>query len=398
MNGNGNNGEQFNPPPAGGGRGGQSDAGEDAGEDAVDQFAAPVEAGDAPETAALTEVQDVFGGISMELLEMKRGIEEGMRQAIARPAAARAVDAFGGAGNIQGVSIGLGLGELASGAPGMPALTLYLAEPSSQDSVRAALVDTMGISAAASDSVPINLIVTGVIDAQPHRFRLRPSPAGVSVGHFRITAGSIACLAVGRNAPRNARLLILSNNHVLANSNSGAFGDCITQPGPYDGGRCPADQIATLERYVPINFSGGVNYVDCATGWTWPERVRRELVYLRDGVPTFFRIASAPLAPALGMIVGKSGRTTQLRQGMVVGIGATINVNYGGGRVAQFQDQFAVMGIGGAFSAGGDSGSSIWTWNPQRNPVGLLFAGGNNITFANRMTRVVAALDIALFT
>ncbi len=134
MNGNGNNGEQFNAPPAGGGRGGQPDAGEDA----ADQFTAPAEACDAPETAALSEVQDVFGGISMELLEMKRGIEEGMRQAIASSAAARAVDAFAGAGNIQGVSIGLRQGDVASGAPGMPALTLYLAEPSSPCSSPAA--------------------------------------------------------------------------------------------------------------------------------------------------------------------------------------------------------------------------------------------------------------------
>jgi hypothetical protein len=192
--------------------------------------------------------------------------------------------------------------------------------------------------------------------------------------------------------------MILSNNHVLANSNGGVFGDCITQPGPYDGGRCPADQIAILERFVPINFAGGVNFVDCATGWAWPDRVRRELVYVSGGSLNFFRISNAPVGPVLGMLVGKTGRTTQLTQGRVTGIGATIRVNYGGGRVALFQDQIAIRGTSGLFSAGGDSGSSIWTWNPQRNPVGLLFAGGGDLTFANRMTRVLPALDIALVT
>jgi hypothetical protein len=82
----------------------------------------------------------------------------------------------------------------------------------------------------------------------------------------------------------------------------------------------------------------------------------------------------------------------------VTAIGATIQVNYGGGRVGLFQDQIEVRGTAGLFSQGGDSGSSIWTWNPQRNPVGLLFAGGGQSTFANRMTRVLAALDIALVT
>jgi hypothetical protein len=227
---------------------------------------------------------------------------------------------------------------------------------------------------------------------------MRPAPGGASVGHFRITAGTIGCLATGRVAPRNARLLVLSNNHVLANSNSAAYGDCVAQPGPADGGRCPQDQIAILERFAPINFAGGANFVDCATAWAWPERVRRELVYLSGGAPAFFRISSAPVAPVLGMPVGKSGRTTQLTQGRVTAIGATIQVNYGGGRVGLFQDQIEVRGTAGLFSQGGDSGSSIWTWNPQRNPVGLLFAGGGQSTFANRMTRVLAALDIALVT
>ena len=50
------------------------------------------------------------------------------------------------------------------------------------------------------------------------------------------------------------------------------------------------------------------------------------------------------------------------------------------------------------FSLGGDSGSSIWTWDAARRPVGLLFAGGGGVTFANRMDRVMTALDIWLYT
>ncbi|MBB5369800.1 MULTISPECIES: hypothetical protein [unclassified Janthinobacterium] len=390
------NEQGFSTPPGGGT--GKAQSADD--EEAVGQFSLPGESEFGVESASVTEVQDALAGVGMELLEMKRSIEDGMRAAIVQAAGVRAADAFNDAGNIQGVSIGLGEGasHSSSGEPGLPALTLYVAEPTSVDRAKAAIVSAMGIRAIASDNVPINIVVTGVIDAQPHRFRLRPAPGGVSVGHFRITAGSIACLAVGRSAPRNSRLMILSNNHVLANSNGGAFGDCIVQPGSIDGGKCPQDQIATLERFVPINFSGGVNFVDCATGWAWPDRVRPELVFLSGGVPAYFRISSALVAPALGMLVGKSGRTTQLTQGRITGLGATINVNYGSGRIALFQDQIAIQGLNGAFSAGGDSGSSIWTWNQQRNPVGLLFAGGGNITFANQMRRVVLALDINLYT
>ena len=256
----------------------------------------------------------------------------------------------------------------------------------------------MGIAAASSSDVRMNVIVTGIIDAQPHRWKVRPAPGGVSVSHVRVTAGTIGCLAVGRSAPRNARRLVLSNNHVLANSNNAAYGDCICQPGTADGGACPRDQIAILERFVPINFAGGVNYVDCATGWCWHERVRPELVYVSGGALQYFRINSVPGNAAINMIVGKSGRTTQLTTGRVIGISESVNVNYNG-RVALFRDQISIRSVNAnPFSAGGDSGSSIWTWDAARRPVGLLFAGGGGVTFANKMTRVVAALDIRLFT
>jgi hypothetical protein len=215
------------------------------------------------------------------------------------------------------------------------------------------------------------------------------------VAHHRVTAGTFGCLALGRSAPRNARRLILSNNHVLANSNNARYGDAIVQPGPMDGGVSPRDQVAILERFVPIGF-GTTNYVDCATGWAYPDRVRRELMYLASGRPAYFRINATPREPQVGLVVGKTGRTTQLRRGSITAVRAAINVNYGG-RVAHFADQFAVRAPSGSFSEGGDSGSVIWTWNTARQPVGLLFAGGGGVTFANRITRVLGALDIAIY-
>lgn len=361
------------------------------------------------EEAAAPEAQATSFGIDENLLQIKREIEEQLLQTVSQQkVGARAEDTFRGAGNIVGVGVGMSLppttglgGEILSSGlePGRQALNLYVVERTSAEEVRSVVAEAMGVSAAADEDVPVNVIVTGLIDAQPHRFRIRPAPGGVSVAHFRVTAGTIGCLSIGRSAPRNSRLMILSNNHVLANSNNAAFGDCICQPGPLDGGRCPADQIAILERFVPINFSGGVNFVDCATGWCWPDRVRKELIYLSGGQPQFFRIGNAPVAPQLNMAVGKSGRTTQLTRGTIIDISATISVNYGGGRVALFRDQISIRGAGGTlFSAGGDSGSSIWTWDNSRRPVGLLFAGGGGITFANKMSRVVAALDINLVT
>ena len=103
------------------------------------------------------------------------------------------------------------------------------------------------------------------------------------------------------------------------------------------------------------------------------------------------------MAPVLGMQVGKTGRTTQLTSGRITAVGVTINVNYGGGRVGHFVDQVAVRAASGDFSQGGDSGSLIWTWDARRAPVALLFAGGGGTTFANRITSVLAALDVNVF-
>jgi len=68
--------------------------------------------------------------------------------------------------------------------------------------------------------------------------------------------------------PGEGDYLILSNNHLLANTNAGKPGDLILQPGRFDGGLFPSDSVATLERFEPIvltQFAGpGYNLLDAA--------------------------------------------------------------------------------------------------------------------------------------
>jgi hypothetical protein len=54
--------------------------------------------------------------------------------------------------------------------------------------------------------------------------------------------------------------LMLSNNHVLADSNEGKPGDLILQPGSFDGGILSADGVATLERFEPITLDQLQNF------------------------------------------------------------------------------------------------------------------------------------------
>src|SRR2546428_7451149 len=78
----------------------------------------------------------------------------------------------------------------------------------------------------------------------------RPAPGGVSVGHVRITAGTLG--GVVRVGGRRG---VLSNNHVLANFGAARIGGPILQPRPAGSG-ARAHSIATLERVVGIRVGG----------------------------------------------------------------------------------------------------------------------------------------------
>ncbi|MBZ4322609.1 hypothetical protein [Streptomyces huiliensis] len=162
------------------------------------------------EQADFTVPQENLSGIPARMLDAKDELAESIRRQGA--AGARAVESFlSDTGNVQGVGSGFGRPGGPT-EPGAPTLAVFVAEEAPTDRVRSVLVDAMGVQAAAD--LPLTVHKSGIIDAQAHRCRIRPAPGGVSVGHYRITAGTLGCLAVGRSAPRNSRLLALSNNHV----------------------------------------------------------------------------------------------------------------------------------------------------------------------------------------
>src|SRR3546814_9497069 len=74
--------------------------------------------------------------------------------------------------------------------------------------------------------------ITDVQEATFHALtytaRERLARSGISIGHAATTAGTLGGLV--RNRETGA-VAILSNNHVLANSNQGAMGDAVLQPG-----------------------------------------------------------------------------------------------------------------------------------------------------------------------
>lgn len=214
------------------------------------------------------------------------------------------------------------------------------------------------------------------------RTRRRPAEGGYSVGHVRITAGTIATGAIDQSPfpgiPR--RYYLLSNNHVLANSNNARLGDPILQPGPADGGRFPRDVIGRLSRFVPIRFGGRPNYVDAAIAEVNFHDLDRSIFWI--GVPR----GKARVRPR--DIVQKTGRTTSYTTGRVTAVNASVNVNYGGGRVARFVRQIVTTNM----SAGGDSGSLVL--DRDEKAIGLLFAGSSRATILNPIDLVESQLGV----
>jgi hypothetical protein len=224
--------------------------------------------------------------------------------------------------------------------------------------------------------------------------RRRPLVVGCSIGHFKITAGTLGCFVKDR---ATGEILILSNNHVLANENNAQVGNKIIQPGKFDGGKVSSDTIGQLGRFVKLKPTG-TNLVDCALA-----SIKASLMSCPRKLGSFGNIAG--LGPAVvvdGTDVRKVGRTTGETKGRVTAFELdNVVVAYDIGNL-RFDDQIEIEGAGSnAFSDGGDSGSLIF--DKQLGAVALLFAGGdeggsNNmgLTYGNPIRAVLDALKVDL--
>lgn len=217
-------------------------------------------------------------------------------------------------------------------------------------------------------------------------------------------AGTLGCFCRDNLSGQEG---ILSNNHVLADVNSVPVGTTIMQPGARDGGTPGRDDIAILQRFVPIQFGGFPNRVDCAFA-TLAEHGRKEdratLHGSADKPAPALAFKPGSLAEAVpGMTVAKTGRTTRHTRGRVLAVNVNnylVDVGIG---VARFDGQVVIEAAAPPqpFGRPGDSGSLIV--DEEGRAIGLLFAGsasggaGNvGITGANPISSVTAQLGVTL--
>jgi hypothetical protein len=214
---------------------------------------------------------------------------------------------------------------------------------------------------------------------------------------------------------------ILSNNHVLAESDQGKAGDTIDEPGMIDDGCIPLTHagstlrpVGTLKYFVPL--ASVQSNVDAALASVVPGAVdpAGSILQLADTgrsmgpgevlgpAPPFGGEGEVLTASNLnGLKLAKSGRTTGLTCSTVAAVDLSVKIDYFKD-CAESQPYFTKtftgqIGIAGdRFSDSGDSGALVVDAS-NAEPVGLFFAGGTDgnghgLSVANPIGEVLRSL------
>ncbi|MGA8108962.1 MAG: hypothetical protein WB974_05985 [Acidobacteriaceae bacterium] len=210
---------------------------------------------------------------------------------------------------------------------------------------------------------------------------------------------------------------ILSNNHVLAESDQGHVGDTIDQPGLIDGACTPLSRpgstlhpVGSLRYFVPL--ASRQTNVDAALASVVPGTVDPDGRILGLGTPGQNQTLSAapPMAGSgeklsaanLGINVVKSGRTTGLTCSSLSAVALTVKVDYYKDcaetepySTKTYTNQIAIAGA--HFTDSGDSGALVLDAD-NAQAIGLYFAGGtdgdgNGLSVANPIGDVLQELS-----
>lgn len=311
------------------------------------------------------------------------------------------------------VGVGRGQKHVSGQCTGKPTVTVLVTKKVPKRELGSSAIVPKSIADADTDVIEV-----GNVCALARTERMRPAKPGSSVGHYKITAGTFGALVydVATGEP-----LILSNNHVLANSTNGKdgrakAGDPILQPGRHDDGREPQDVIAYLYRFVPITMEVGSS--DCKIAAAAESALNKIVKWFRRSYSVRFvksfgahnlvdaavarpvsRSAVSPeiidlgvpkgTAEALvGEKVAKSGRTSGTNRGEIKVVQATIKISMGDTGDAVFGDQIVTTHM----AEPGDSGSVVL--NEKGQVVGLLSAGSDTVSIFARIRNVMDALQV----
>lgn len=262
------------------------------------------------------------------------------------------------------------------------ALRVYVRNKLTEFSLNSSEIIPKNINGLATDVIPVGDIVA----------LSRPTRCGVSVGHYRVTSGTLGCL-VKRVFETSSETYILSNNHILANCNQAEIGEPILHPSLNDGGKV-SNPIAELTEYEKLYEVGnGVNTMDAAIA---------KVLKCDEVLPEIIEIGAlenlepfTSLNELLGRDVCKYGRTTQYTTGTIMDYSVDFNMRYDNSMVAYFENQIGITWLEKPFSARGDSGSLIVD-KATRRPVAQLFSAGKCQSFATPIDWILKRFQVKI--
>ena len=261
-------------------------------------------------------------------------------------------------------------------------------------------------SSSASGSASV-LISASNINQQAQNTPIELGTSGGNANDSSKQGNLISCCSgtLGSLVERNGIFYILSNNHVLARSDSAQIGDAIIQPGLTDANCSSAGTttVGNLTQFVNLQTAG--TNVDAAIAQIVTGTVDTSGNILSLGATATGGTpnagpphAGSGIAANLGESVAKSGRTSGLTCSTVDALNVATSVTYqtGCGTGTSFTVTYSgqVSVSGGDFSASGDSGSLIVDQN-SADPVALLYAASDTDAVGNPVADVLAAMSDA---
>jgi hypothetical protein len=283
--------------------------------------------------------------------------------------------------------VAVGIGEkITKGKPtGKLALTFYVERKVSLKKLRAdsLIPPTVPEALSGPEAIPTDVVVLGKIRPEVNAIR-KPVQPGNSIGHVKITAGTLGAIVTKRNT-----LHILSNSHVLAQSGIAKIGDSIIYPGDADGGALPDDLVAKLSGFKKFVTGGDfVNHVDCAIAKPTAARLPDVVSEIKGlGIP------KRTIKPKRGMKVVKVGRTSGKTVGEIRDVHFRFVLDYDEVGAVGFIDQVLCT----RYTQPGDSGSLVLDQATGR-AVGLHFAGARGGSVFNPIDDVLTELGVKLVT
>jgi hypothetical protein len=158
-------------------------------------------------------------------------------------------------------------------------------------------------------------------DSGPNH-QIRNMHFGVSGGNVNDISRAFCCSGtLGSLVTDGTVQYVLSNNHVLARQDQAVAGENISQPGLIDTGCRPTTIVANFTTAPRLGSN-----VDAAIAQLIPGTMDSTGFIEDIGVP-----GSSISAPAVGMAVEKSGRTTGFTTGTIGSINTSVKVQYQAG-------------------------------------------------------------------